>query len=146
MGRATAGRLANGLRLVLGLTYVGGAIVHLRFWATDRSVYGDITQFVQFDWYRVAWSDLVLPTIAILLPMLAAFEIAVGVAICWSGRRARVGLAAGAGFNLAVAPLGFWWPTNVALATLHGLLLRREFPVPVLQIPDLDRWRSSRGG
>ncbi|AGN00701.1 hypothetical protein L593_03750 [Salinarchaeum sp. Harcht-Bsk1] len=138
-------RLADGTRLLLGLTYLGGAMVHLLFWATDRSVYADITQYVQFDWYRTVWTDLVLPNLGVLLPLLAAFELAVGVAICLAGRRARLGLAAGAAFNLVVAPLGFWWPSNVALAALHGLLLRREFPDSVIGGLALHQGRRSRG-
>ena len=124
---------------MLGLTYLGGAVVHLWFWATDRSVYADITEYVQFDWYRAIWADLVVPNLGFLLPVLAVLELGIGLAICSSGRRVRFGQAVGAAFTLAVAPLGFWWPSNVALAVVHGLLLRRDFPDPVIRPLDRDQ-------
>jgi hypothetical protein len=142
MGRATAGRLGNVLRLLLGLPSVGRAMVHLRFWATDRSVNGDITQCIQFDWYRVARSDLLLPNLGILLPVLAAFEIAVGVAICWrvAGRASDSLLA-----RRSISPsrrLASGGRATSCSRHSTGSRLPHEFPNPVLAVPDLDRLSS----
>lgn len=117
------------LRGLFGLTYVVGGLVHLAFWASNRAAYGEITEFILFGWYRDLWTETVLPNLGVLLPLLALFELALAATILSSGRRAKVGLAVGAAFNLALAPLGFWWPTNVALAIAHLALLRFEFPV-----------------
>lgn len=115
-------------RALLGVVYVGGAAVHLFFWATNRALYGELTQYVLFEWYRDLWTDVVLPHLGVLLPTLAAFELLVGVAILLDDRVVKAGLTAGALFNLALTPLGFWWPSNVALALGHVALLRYEYP------------------
>ncbi|MFB6172609.1 MAG: hypothetical protein ABEJ23_08745 [Haloarculaceae archaeon] len=124
MSRRSAVELA---RAAFGLTYLGGAVVHLVYWASNRAVYGELTEFVLFDWYRDLWTDLVLPNLGLLLPVLAAFELLLGVGVLSRGRIARVALAVGALFNVALAPLGFWWPSNVALAAAQAALLRYEY-------------------
>ena len=115
-------------RALLGLVYLFGTGVHLYFWATNRAVYGEMTRFIVFDWYRELWTTLVLPNLVVLLPLLAAFEAVVAIAVLSKGRLVRLGLLAGAGFNLAVSPLGFWWPSNIALAAIHIALLRVPYP------------------
>lgn len=121
-------RLAEGGRALLGVVYLGGAAVHLFFWATDRAVYAELSPFVLFGWYRDLWTGLVLPNLGVLVPTLAGFELLVGLGVLRGGRWTRAGLVAGALFNLVIAPLGFWWPSNVALALAHLALLRVEFP------------------
>ena len=132
MDRRVSTRVAEPVRAVLGLVYVGGAAVHLAFWATNRGLYAEMTRHILFGWYRDLWTGQVLPNLDVLLPLLAVFEALVAVAILSHRRAARVGLAAGAAFNLALAPLGFWWPSNVALALLHVALLRVSYPETVL--------------
>ncbi|MEF8975188.1 MAG: hypothetical protein V5A21_03045 [Halapricum sp.] len=116
-------RIAESVRAILGLVYVGGAFAHLAFWATNRDMYAEITPHVQFEWYRDLWTGVVLPNVGVLLPLLALFEALVAVAILSNERVARAGLLAGAAFNVAIAPLGFWWPANVALAAIHLTLV-----------------------
>lgn len=124
MSHSRLSALAETARAVLGLVYAGGALVHLQFWLTNREMYAEITPFIRFGWYESAWIDLVIPNLGVLLPLLAAFELAVAVALLSKGRYARWGLLFGAAFNIAIAPLGFWWPANVALAAVHLALLR----------------------
>ncbi|MFB6150860.1 MAG: hypothetical protein ABEJ40_03550 [Haloarculaceae archaeon] len=126
--------VAESTRALVGLVYLGGAAVHLLLWATNRGVYDELTEYVLSGWYRDLWTELVLPNLAVLLPLLAAFEVLVAVAVLSKGRAVRLGLAAGAGFNLAVAPLGFWWPSNVALAAVHAALLRVSYPSGTLDL------------
>lgn len=130
--RQRAGAVAESGKALLGVVYLGGAAIHLVNWATNRAVYAELTQFVLFDWYRDLWVGAVLPNLGVLLPLLAAFEALLGVALLREDRYARPGLLAGAAFNLALTPLGFWWPSNVALAAGHLALLRYEFPRPSL--------------
>jgi hypothetical protein len=127
MARNRFARGAEVLRGLFGVMYVGGGLVHLVYWASNRELYGEITEFVLFGWYRDLWTDLVLPNLGVLLPLLAVFEFAVAVAILSRRRYVKLGLALGAAFNVAIAPLGFWWPTNVALALAHLALLRVEY-------------------
>ncbi|MFC7193830.1 hypothetical protein ACFQL4_02850 [Halosimplex aquaticum] len=86
-----------------------------------------------FDWYRDLWTGVVLPNQGVLLPVLALAEGMIAVAVLSRGRRARTGLVAGAVFNVCVAPLGFWWPTNAILAAVHVVLFRVEFPESVVE-------------
>lgn len=128
MIRRLTTRIAEGARAALGLVYLGGAVVHLFYWATNRDLYAEITQYIRFEWYQGLWTEVVLPNLGILLPVLALFELLVALAILSSDRFAKLGLAAGAAFNVAIAPLGFWWPANVALAAVHLALVRLAYP------------------
>ncbi|WP_411967057.1 hypothetical protein [Haloferax sp. YSSS75] len=121
-------RVARGFRLLLGLTYVAGALAHVYLGVRTPGVYGEITQFILFDIYRSLWVGIVLPNLQGLLAILVVFEALLGVTLLRGGADARGGLAAGAVFQLALAPLGFWWPTNVALAVVHVAVLVTESP------------------
>jgi hypothetical protein len=121
-------RVAEVLRALFGVTYVGGAVVHVVYWATNRGLYAEITEFIRFEWYRDLWTGFVLPNLGVLLPVLALFELAVAVAVLSRAQYAKLGLLVGAAFNVGLAPLGFWWPTNAVLAAAHLALLRFEYP------------------
>lgn len=112
--------------------YIGGALVHLVNWRSNPDVYEEITPYILFSWYRDLWTGFVLPNRQFLLPLLAFIEVGIGVAILSKGRYTRRGLGLGTLFNLCVAPLGFWWPSNAALAAGHLALLRFEYPATVL--------------
>lgn len=114
-------------RVLFGCTYLGGAVIHLYLWGTNRAVYAEMTQFILFDWYRGLWTRLVLPNLDVLLPTLALAEFGLGLAILGRGRSTRNGLFAGALFNLGLAPLGYWWPANVLLAAGQLTLARVRF-------------------
>lgn len=133
MSHSRASTIAEVGRAVLGLVYAGGALVHLQFWLTNHEVYAEITPFIRFEWYESAWIEFVVPNLGVLLPLLVVFEIAVALAL-FSGRYARWGLSLGAAFNLVIAPLGFWWPANVALAVVHLALLRFEYDDPTTEV------------
>lgn len=102
-------------------------------------MYADITQFILFEWYRDLWTALVLPNLGVLLPLLAVTEVAIGLGILTKQEVARAGLLAGGLFNLCIAPLGFWWPTNVVLAVAHGALARVAFPRSTARVVR-ERW------
>ena len=127
MMRADHNLLSELFRAFLGLMFFVGGSIHAYLWATNQAVYTEITQFVLFDIYRAVWIGVVLPNLDILLPLLAVVEALVAIAILSKGQIARIGLTAGAAFNLAVAPLGFWWPSNVILAALHLVLLQETY-------------------
>ena len=70
-----------------------------------------------------------LPNLEILLPVLAGVELLVaGLVLSW-GRRVRLGHGIGAAFQVDLAPLGFWWPTNAVLAAGHVFLSRYQLRV-----------------
>jgi hypothetical protein len=117
--------------------YLIGGVIHLFLWRRDPGVYAEITPYILFDWYRGLWTGYVLPNLEILLPILAGFEILLAGLVLSQGRRARLGHGIGAAFQVTLAPLGFWWPTNAVLAVGHVLLSRYQFPVAL--IADLRR-------
>jgi hypothetical protein len=117
--------------------YLIGGVIHLFLWWNDPGVYAEITPYVLFDWYRVLWTGYVVPNLEIVLPVLAGFEILLAGLVPSQRRRARVGHGIGAAFQVALTPLGFWWPANAVLAVGHVFLLRYQFPVAL--IADLRR-------
>lgn len=124
--------LAELTRTLFGITYIGGALFHLVLWTSNRGVYDEITSEILFGWYRDLWTGFVLPNLGFLVPLLAFIEVGIGVAILSKGRHTRRGLGLGTLFNICIAPLGYWWPYNVALAAGHLALLRFEYPETVL--------------
>lgn len=116
-------------RFVYGAMYLVGGAIHLLFWWNDPGIYAEITPHVLFGWYRALWTGYVLPNLGVLLPVLAGFELLLAGLVLNQGRRARLGHGIGAAFQVGLAPLGFWWPANVALAAGHVLLSRYRFRV-----------------
>ena len=127
-------------RVVYGGMYLLGGVIHLFLWWDDPGVYAEITPHILFDWYRVLWTTYVLPNLGVLLPALAGFEFVLAGLVLGRERRARLGHGIGAAFQVALAPLGFWWPANVAVAAGHVLLSRYRFRVA----PVADRRRRPR--
>jgi hypothetical protein len=116
-------------RLVYGVTYAVGGAVHLFFWWNDSDVYAEITPYIRYDWYRSLWTGYVLPNVDVLLPLLAGFELLLAGLVLSRGQTARLGHGVGAAFQIALTPLGFWWPANVVIAAGHVLLVRYRFQV-----------------
>ena len=114
-------------RILLGAAYLLGGAVHLFLWWQDPGVYAAITSEVLFGWYRGLWTEFVLPNLAVLLPVLAAFEFVLAGLLSSRGRAVRAGNGLGIVFQVALAPLGFWWPTNFFLAPGHVWLARYDF-------------------
>ena len=114
-------------RGLLGAAYLLGGVVHLFLWWSNPDVYAAITSEVLFGWYRGLWTEFVLPNLDALLPALAAFEFVLAGLLLSRGRAVRAGNGLGVVFQVALAPLGFWWPTNLFLAFGHAWLARYDF-------------------
>ena len=122
-------------RVVYGAMYLIGGVIHLFLWWRDPGVYAEITPYILFDWYRVFWTGYALPNLEILLPILAGFELLLAGLVLSRERRACLGHGIGAAFQVALAPLGFWWPANAVLAAGHTLLARYRFrTAPVAEL------------
>ena len=126
--------VAEAVRGLIGASYLVGGVVHLVLWRSDPDVYAAITAEVLFGWYRGLWTGFVLPNLDVLLPVLAAFEYVIGGLVLGRDRAARAGNGVGMAFQVALAPLGFWWPTNVLLAFGHAWLGRYDFDESVPSI------------
>jgi len=111
-----------------------GAGVHLFLWWQDPGVYAAITAEVLFGWYRGLWTGYVLPNLDVLLPLLAGFEFVLAGLLLSRGRAVRTGNGIGIVFQVVLAPLGFWWPTNFFLAFGHAWLARYDFDEDALSV------------
>lgn len=120
-------RVAEVGRGLLGAAYLMGGGVHLFLWWQDPGVYAAITSEVLFGRYRELWTGFVLPNLDLLLPALAAFEFVLAGLLFSRGRAVRAGNGVGIAFQVVLAPLGSWWPTNLSLAFGHALLARYDF-------------------
>lgn len=126
--------VAEVARGLLGAAYALGGAVHLYLWWRDPGVYAAITSEVLFGWYRGLWTGFVLPNLGLLLPALAALEFVLAGLILRRGRAARAGNGLGIVFQVALAPLGFWWPTNLFLAFGHAWLAGYDFDEDALPV------------
>jgi hypothetical protein len=77
---------------------------------------------------------VVAPNPALLVLPVAAYEIAVAVALVWKGRAVKLGLVGAMLFLVGIMPLGWEEVANVVLIAGLALLLRHAYPhsIPAL--------------
>jgi len=127
------------LRVLLGAVYLLGGLVHVALGVLSPEVYERFADQALVDAYAEAWASLVAPNTTVLVPLVAAFELAVGVTLLWRGRAVRLGHAAAAGFQAALVLSGPWGAVNAVLAAVHFVAARRPYPEPVV---DFERLRT----
>jgi hypothetical protein len=91
--------------------------------------------------YREIILRVVAPNPALLVLPVAAYEIAVAVALFWKRRAVKLGLAGAMLFLVGIMPLGWEEVANVVLIAGLALLLRHDYPQ---SIPALVRARLHR--
>jgi hypothetical protein len=127
---------AQALRVLLAVAfYLGGALVHAHAILNDLTVYSWFGEQSFVPLYRDFWQGIVEPGLPwIVLPVIA-FEFIVGLMMLDKGRTARLGQAAGALWNLLLAPLlGPWGWTNLIMTSLHGWLYTQTFDRSALKL------------
>jgi hypothetical protein len=103
------GALYNTLALVGGTDYTGFA---------DGSYLGFVTN---------TWRSVVGPNQYIFIPLLIAFEVAVGILVLTGGRRTQLALVLAIGFHIGLMFFGWlFYPFSIAMIIAFALLLRAQ--------------------
>ena len=99
------------VRTLLGLVFMAGSLVHLRFALTDTSFYGAFgdTAWPPLD---TVWARFVIPNIEVLALLTAVFELVVGIAAWLPGGANRLAAMAMTLFFAFLVILGFAFPTD----------------------------------
>jgi hypothetical protein len=129
-----AGRRWEVVRLLLGIVYLLGGLAHVALGVLVPEVYVQFANQALVGVYTDLWTTLVVPYLTVLQPLVALFEVALGVALLWRGRAVRVGHAAGAVFQAGLVLSGPWGPVNAVLALLHVAALRYAYPGSVVDV------------
>lgn len=122
--------------------YVLGGIVHLVLGVQSPELYVEFADQALLGLYTDFWRSLVVPNLVVLQPLIALFELAVGMALFWRGLVLRIGHGAGAAFQLLLVLSGPWGPINAVLAVIHLAALRVTYPESVF---GLVQQRLTRG-
>jgi hypothetical protein len=120
-------------RRAYGAFFVAMAAVNVVLAASDLDLYRGFADEAFLDLYRQAWASVVSPHVEVLVPLLIAFELAVGVTLWWARARAlRVTLWLVVAFHLALVPANAYAAWNLLLVLLPlGLLWwHRQLTVP----------------
>jgi hypothetical protein len=111
---------------VATLFLAGGALFNTLNFATG----GDYAEFADesyMPFVRDTWHSVVAPNQYIFIPLLIAFELAVGVLMLTGGRRTQLALAAAIGFHIGLMFFGWaYYPFSIAMIIAFVLLLRAE--------------------
>ncbi|HEX7994648.1 MAG TPA: hypothetical protein VF506_12055 [Streptosporangiaceae bacterium] len=112
-----------------GWIFLGSAVIHLILVSAAPSSYDSFADGSWLPFVRQAWRSVLVPNVGYLIPVLIAFEAAVGVLIL-SRRYRRTGIAAAILFNLALIMFGWgfciWSVPVVALLLLFWHLEARS--------------------
>lgn len=104
----------------------GGALFNSLTFATG----GDYTEFADgsnLAFVTETWRAVVAPNQYLFIPLLIAFEMAVGVLVLLGGRRTQVALGLAIAFHIGLMFFGWeYYPFSVAMIAAFGLLLRAE--------------------
>jgi hypothetical protein len=111
---------------VATLFIAGGALFNTLTFATG----GDYTGFADGSYLPFVmdtWRSVVAPNQYIFIPLLIAFEVAVGVLVLTGGRRTQLALVAAIGFHIGLMFFGWqYYPFSIAMIIAFALLLRAE--------------------
>lgn len=122
-------RLANIARTALGIIYLLGAAINLRFAFLSPWIYREFASFAIIPFYKTLWNSAVIPHLQAWLILVVVFEIIIGIFILSKGNLVKIGLIAGITFNLFLIP--FWWSgfalINLVLVSVQIFLLRGEY-------------------
>jgi hypothetical protein len=130
--RATDTRFRwDGVRAGLALLYFVAGIAHLVLAVRSPGVYEGFATQALFGAYTDAWRSFVVPNLAVLVPLVGFFEVAIAVTLLWRNRAVSLGHLAGGLFQAGLVFSGPWGPINAVLALLHFGALRRSYPTAI---------------
>jgi hypothetical protein len=108
------------------LYIAAGAFVNTAFLARGDD-YADFANGSYIPFVRDTWRSLVVPNVNVFIPLLIAFELAVGIAVLRGGRWTKLGLTAAIGFHVALLTFGWgFYIWSVPMIAALVLLLNAE--------------------
>lgn len=114
----------------LGATDILGGIAHLVLAVRAPGIYDHVAEQALGGAYTDLWAELVVPNLAVLVPLVGLFELAVGAGLLWRCRAVRLGHIGGAAFQFGLVLSGPWGIINAGLALLHAAGARLPYPRP----------------
>jgi hypothetical protein len=123
--------LRVGLIAVAALFLAGGALFNtLTLLTGDYSSFAD-ESYLPF--VKNTWRSVVAPHQYVFIPLLIAFEAAVGVLVLTGPRRAQLGLALAIAFHVGLMFFGWvFWPFAIAMILAFALLIRAQRKYPAV--------------
>jgi hypothetical protein len=111
---------------VATLFLAGGALFNTLTFATGGD-YADFAEGSYVSFVVDTWRSVVAPNQGIFIPLLIAFEVAVGTLVLTGGRRTRLALVAAIAFHIGLMFFGWlYYPFSIAMIASFVLLLRAE--------------------
>ena len=115
------------IRVSIGVFYLVMAGLNIGLVVGDSEVFRHFADGGLFPFVRHGWADIVMAAPGVWIGLLAAGEIAIGIALVAGGRGTLPAYAAIVAFHLALVLFGWWiltWSAPVLL--LMSLVVRRE--------------------
>jgi hypothetical protein len=111
---------------VATLFLAGGALFNTLTFATGGD-YGSFADGSYLAFVENTWHSVVAPHQYLFIPVLIAFEVAVGVLVLSGGRRTQLALVAAIGFHVGLVFFGWqYYPFSIAMIVAFVLLMRAE--------------------
>ncbi len=132
-------RYRTAVRVVFGVVFLGGALVHAYFASFSPQSYAPFADTALWPWLADLWRGFVMANIQWLSLATAAFELVLGAALLAGGRAARLAALAALGFFAFILVLGYSWPTQSPwedfLKNRAATVLLAAAMAPVLRTP-----------
>ena len=136
-------RYRTSARVVFGVVFLGGALVHAYFASFSPQSYAPFADTALWPWLADLWRGSVMANIEWLSLVTAAFELVLGAALLAGGRAARLAALAALGFFAFILVLGYSWPAD---GWWEDFLKNRAFTLvmaaalaPLLRVPERSR-------
>ena len=133
-------RYRTSARVVFGVVFLGGALVHAYFAFFSPQSYAPFADTALWPWLAELWRGSVMANIQWLSLVTAAFELVLGAALLAGGRAARLAALAALGFFAFILVLGYSWPAD---GWWEDFLKNRAFTLvmaatlaPLLRVPE----------
>ncbi len=127
-------------RIVFGILYLAGAVANIVMTMIySPELYNGFADEALVAFYREGWERVAIPNMAFFIPLLIAFEIALGVFFLIGGRFLKTALVGGMLFCLGTVPFGYkMMSTNLPLGLIQAFMLWKELGQSTLMKPTPD--------
>ncbi|MFX1465521.1 MAG: hypothetical protein ACFFA5_03515 [Promethearchaeota archaeon] len=129
---------SNRGRICFGLGYLVAALFNLSFTLRNHQILWDFfLENAHLSFYKDFLTNVIIPNGALFIIFTVIFEIIVGVLVLNKLVLVRIGLVLGllwVIFLIPLLPLGPEMLTNIILAALQAILLRKEYETTFLEM------------